>query len=255
MILSSTFAEADQRARIVEVQGERYRLRGYIGAAPVRGIYVEGNEANDNRLPQGFLVDQPPGSITHPHFHETDQFQVFVEGSGRMGKKPVDPVTVQFAAGHTPYGPIVAGEAGIRYFTLRRRWDPGAKYMPRMREKLVRGHQRQRLSPVLGRALIEGVVNLSEPRLTVLFGPEPDGLAAWLVRIGPGQSFAGPATEESAGCYHVVLGGALTENGSELGRLTCQFTSADEAPLSMTATRAGACVVVLQFPESGDRPS
>ena len=95
---------------------------------------MEGNETNDNGLPQGFLVSQPPGSVTPPHFHETNQFQVFVGGSGRLGKRRADPVTVQFAGGHTPYGPIAAGDRGIQYFTLRQSWDPGREVPARNAE-------------------------------------------------------------------------------------------------------------------------
>ena len=135
MLLATSTADAEKNTRAVDVHGQKYVLREYIGAAPTRGIYVDGNEANDNALPQGFLVTQPPGSVTRPHFHETNQFQVFVDGSGRFGKKDAYPLTVQYANGHTPYGPITAGDQGVMYFTLRQRWDPGAKYMPQMREK------------------------------------------------------------------------------------------------------------------------
>ena len=40
---------------------------------------------------------------------------------------------------------IVAGEEGVHYFTLRQRWDPGAKYMPQSRHLLRKGNQRTRL--------------------------------------------------------------------------------------------------------------
>ena len=131
MLLQRSASEARRNQRRIQVNGHEYVLSAYVGAAPVRGTYVDGNEVNDNALPQGFLVQQPPGSVTPPHFHEVNQFQVFVGGNGRMGKRPAGPVTVQYANGHTPYGPIVAGEQGVTYFTLRAAWDPGAKYMPK----------------------------------------------------------------------------------------------------------------------------
>ena len=126
MIVTTSFENAP--ARDVGVTGQVYRLWEFVGRAPVRGTYVEGNEANDNALPQGFLVQQPPGSVTRPHFHETNQFQVFVGGGGHFGKRPAAPLTVQYASGHTPYGPISANDEGLLYYTLRQRWDPGAKY-------------------------------------------------------------------------------------------------------------------------------
>ena len=84
MPLATSAAEAMQRCRQVEVNGRQYTLAEYVGAAPERGIYVEGNEANDNGLPQAFLVMQPPGAVTPAHFHEPNQFQVFVEGGGNL---------------------------------------------------------------------------------------------------------------------------------------------------------------------------
>lgn len=118
MLIATSTADAMQNQRRVVVNGRDYVLSEYFGAAPQRGRYVDGNETNDNGLPQGFLVDQPPGAVTLTHFHETNQFQVFVEGIGRMGKQPARPLTIQYANGHTPYGPIVASETGIKYFHL-----------------------------------------------------------------------------------------------------------------------------------------
>lgn len=139
MLLARSTEEARRNQRRIQVNGREYVLSAYIGAAPVRGMYVEGNEVNDNGLPQGFLVEQPPGSVTKPHFHEVNQFQVFVGGAGRLGKYAAGPLTVQYAGAHSPYGPIEAGNGGVIYFTLRAAWDPGAKYMPQSRDKLRRG--------------------------------------------------------------------------------------------------------------------
>ena len=111
MLLVTSASAAMQRTRQVHVNGRDYTLAEYVGAAPTKGVYVDGNEVNDNGLPQGFLVIQPPGAVTPAHFHEPNQFQVFVEGDGRIGAHPVTPLTVQYANGHTPYGPIVAADA------------------------------------------------------------------------------------------------------------------------------------------------
>ncbi len=247
MPLACTFEEAARRAREVDVLGERYLLREYVGNAPVRGIYVEGSEAHDNRAPQGFLVRQPPGSVTRPHFHETHQFQVFVGGGGRFGKKPVRPVTVQFAAGHTPYGPIVAGAQGVEYFTLRQRWDPGAKYMPRMREKLVRGHQRQALAtgielePPGARAGRAGV------DVELLMPPAPDGFLAQIVRAPAGAPIKGPEPASGGGQYHLVLAGALEWDGRPWERLACLWLYPEDPLLRGRAGPEGLELLTLQF--------
>ena len=128
MLMATKTNDAMKFEHEVHVNGHDYNLRQYVGNIPTRGQYIEDNEEKDNELPQGFLVYQPPGSVTPPHFHETNQFQVFVEGSGRVGRHAALPITVQYASGHTPYGPIEAGVTRVRYFTLRQQWDPGAKY-------------------------------------------------------------------------------------------------------------------------------
>jgi hypothetical protein len=122
MLLTTSATDAIQRSRQIEVNGRQYTLAEYVGAVPKKVVYVEGNEVNDN-----------------------GQFQVFVEGDGRIGAHTTTPPTVQYANGHTPYGPIVASAAGIQYFTLRQRWDPGAKYLPASRARLVTGNQRTRV--------------------------------------------------------------------------------------------------------------
>ena len=246
MLIATSISDADERRRVVDVHGQSYLLREFVGAVPRRGTYVEGNEANDDGLPQGFLVSQPPGSVTPPHFHETNQFQVFVGGSGRLGKRRADPVTVQFAGGHTPYGPIAAGERGVEYFTLRQAWDPGAKYLPAMRSRLVRGRQRQRLAPRVERPAAD-LARRPSPAVETLIEPEADGLGAELVRLGPGQRCVRPCGG-GGGQYQVVVAGSLVHGREELPRLSCRFASADEGECEIEAGPGGVALLALQFP-------
>ena len=255
MVISVSAAQADANARTIDVRGQAYVLREYVGAAPVRGTYVEGNESNDNALPQGFLVDQPAGSITHPHFHETNQFQVFVGGSGRFGKKEAQPVTVQYASGHTPYGPIVAGDDGVRYFTLRQRWDPGAKYMPQMRDRLQRGRQRQALIadlPVLDAAELS---QLKHNDTMNFLGPETDGLLGALVSVAPNMRVDLPDPALGMGQYQIVVAGSMRYGSGDadhdhslLERLSCQFVFADDGATHAEASDQGLQLLVLRFP-------
>jgi hypothetical protein len=254
MLLATSAAEAMQRARQVEVNGRLYTLAEYVGDAPKKGIYVDGNEINDNGLPQAFLVIQPPGAVTPTHFHEPNQFQVFVEGDGRIGAHPTTPLTVQYANGHTPYGPIVASDAGIQYFTLRQRWDPGAKYLPASRERLVKGNHRARVKGGLGvssdgeRAGREGV------EVETIFALEDDGLAGWLYRLGPNGACALPPPSKGGGQYLLVIGGALNVDGGELPKHSAVFVSPEEAAFRVAATSAGLDLLVLQFPVLGAAP-
>lgn len=241
----ASLAEASARQRTVDVHGQTYVLREFVGAAPLRGTYVEGSEATGDRRPQGFLVSQPPGAVTPAHFHESDQFQVFVAGDGHFGKQAVAPVTVQFAAGHTPYGPIRAGAKGVQYYTLRQRWDPGAKYMPAMRDRLVRGRQRQRLAP----AVTSGQAGHA---LTTLIPQEPDGLLACVYRLQAGGSLSGPDPASGGGQYQVVLHGALLHAGREYGRLSVSYVAPEDAYAPLVAGGDGLVLLVMQFPREAE---
>ena len=39
--------------------------------------------------PMAFLVEQDPGAVVGAHYHQADQFQVMVGGSGRLGTHDV----------------------------------------------------------------------------------------------------------------------------------------------------------------------
>lgn len=249
-MLHQRSAEAARRnRRRVEVNGHEYVLSAYIGMAPVRGMYVEGNEVNDNALPQGFLVQQPPGSVTPPHFHEVNQFQVFVGGDGRLGKNDAGPLTVQYAGGHTPYGPIEAGEKGVLYFTLRAAWDPGAKYMPKSRDRLRRGRQRQVMARPVTPYEAAALQVVAAPEVLPLIDREADGMAAWLLRLGPGMSARIPDPSDGGGQYHVVVGGSLVrEEGEAMPELSCLFATPDEPAYEARAGAGGLELLVLQFP-------
>ena len=249
MLIATSTAEAMRNQRQVHVNGHDYTLSGYVGAAPTRGKYVAGNEVNDNGLPQGFLVWQPPGSVTLPHFHETNQFQVFVEGHGSMGKHAAQPLTVQYANGHTPYGPITAGPSGVRYFTLRQRWDPGAKYMPGARDKLTKGNQRTRVKAGIAVTEADRRDLLNAPEVETIFEPEADGMAAWIYRFGSGQSVASPAAVATGGQYLVVADGELELNGQAYEKWSTAFVTQDENPPLLRSGSVGLDLLILQFPE------
>jgi hypothetical protein len=248
MPLATSAADAMQRSHKVEVNGREYTLAEYVGAVPRKGIYVEGNEVNDNGLPQAFLVVQPPGAVTPAHFHEPNQFQVFVEGEGRIGAHPTTPLTVQYANGHTPYGPIVASATGVQYFTLRQRWDPGAKYLPASREKLVSGNQRARVKGGLSLSSEAQRMDRETTIIDMVFAAEPDGLAGWLHRLGPKQTCTLPDPARGGGQYLVVASGSMLSGSVEYVRHSVAFISPDEMAFSPVAGAAGLDLLVLQFP-------
>ena len=249
MLIASKSSDAKRFEHKVHVNGHNYKLRQYVGNMPTQGQYVEGNEVNDNGLPQGFLVYQPPGSVTPPHFHETNQFQVFVAGSVKLGKHFASPLTVQYANSHTPYGPIEAGINGVRYFTLRQRWDPGAKYMPQSRERLRKGNQRTRIKaniPVSSEDQRRKRVSATcEP----IIDNETDGLGASIYYCGASNHLTLPNPSESGGQYLVVASGAMSYNSEFYEQWSTIYVTRDEEAFEVHTGQEGLDLLLLQFPK------
>src|SRR5690606_27569973 len=104
--------------------------------------------------------------------------------------------------------------------TLRRAWDPGAKYMPASRARL---RPPPRRSAIAEPAALAAPGTLREARLTAVMEAQPDGLAAWLLE-GPAGASLTPPAPAGDGQYHVVLrglAGALPARG-------CAFVDAGE---------------------------
>ena len=59
-----------------------------------------------------------------------------VQGGGSLGKHDIGTVAVHYTDAYSAYGPIVAAQEGVSWFTLRNAWDPGARYMPAHRQQL-----------------------------------------------------------------------------------------------------------------------
>jgi hypothetical protein len=195
--------------------------------------------------PVAFRVEQDPGTVSEPHFHQANQFQVFVEGDGFLGKTPVREVTVQYADAYTPYGPIVAGPNGVAYMTLRNGWDPGALFMPGAREQL-------RAFAKKPRAIVTATpVDSAPPTVSAreeLIAPGADGLEAACWRIAPGETLTGPDPATGGGQYWVCLAGDDTNATTPMQRLSCLFLTPDEPRRTAAAGAAGLQMLVLQFP-------
>lgn len=224
--------------------GKPFHRRLYMGSEPTRGGMVE--EAKRS-MPQAYLIEQPANTTVAPHFHDTNQFQVFVHGGGAFGKRPVDGLMVHYAGAHTPYGPIVAGDDGAHYLTLRNHWDSGAKVMPENRHKLRKLQRVHRMAQ-----------NVDIPAATVLTSKvvectdlvplEGDGLGVRRFDAGPALEFAAAFEWEGAGAYAFVIGGAVEHEGAIYETHSLIYRTPDEAPLTLTASAEGASVLLLQFP-------
>lgn len=198
--------------------------------------------------PQAFVVEQAPGAIVHPHFHQVDQFQVAIEGGGALGRHPLAPLTVHFAGAYTGYGPIRPGPDGLKYLTTRARADvSGALFLPAARARMKARPRRNRFAgPIVpsGAAALAGRRDIAVETAM----EDEDGLGAWYFRLPPAGLAVLPTPGEGDGETLWVAAGALALAGAWRDRGTALFLSPDEPPQRVEAGPAGAELLVLRFP-------
>jgi hypothetical protein len=187
-----------------------------------------------------------------PHFHEVDQFQVFVAGNGSLGrgKDGAAPLSIHYADHHTGYGPINAGPQGYAYFTLRAKSDPGAHYLhkPGYREALKPSAKRHGVADGIALCTEPVLMELKETKVERLM-PEldGDGLGVSMIRMGPGLAFAGPDPRVTGGQYYLVVNGSLEFGGAQYSKWSAVFLTAEESPLAFKAGPKGVEALLLQF--------
>lgn len=226
-----------------------YYVTRYLGALPDN---VDPTKPAGKKLrlaAQAYLVEQPPHSTIPPHYHDTNQYQVFLDGAAVFGKQPVGPLAVHYASGHTPYGPIVCEDSGVIYLTLRNCWDSGGKSMPQSRKTLQKVKRRFHM--------VEDIA-VPDPKATKgvaqdqLLPCEADGLGVSRFTLGPGAASDLALPYAGAGRYAMVLAGSVTAQGKMLTKASCLYVAEDRA--NAVAGPEGAVVLVMQFPPEAVPP-
>ena len=241
MILSVSAAEVAQR---------RARIQGAIAGPSWRTNYLGtfGVTSADGP-PLAFRVDMGAVTVTRPHFLEVDQYQVFLDGCGRLGRHEITKLGVHYADHHSAYGPVAAGDTGFSYLTLRPRQDSRIVYSdePEARQRVLPGKRRQYTIANI-RLCIEPVMAAREqPDLEPLFEAQADGLAAFVLRLGAGMSAAIPDTAECGGQYIFVANGGLVTGRDRLPAHSLMWCGPGEA-LEICAAETGLEALLLRFP-------
>ena len=213
----------------------------------------EAPPAADIVYPMAFLVEKDPAAIVKPHFHQADQYQVIVQGDGRLGVHDVATVSVHYTDGYSAYGPIVAAGEGISWFTLRNAWDPGARYMPAERRQLREArarfqHREATCGPIAPLSETE-LAALTEVSGAPVIEHGKDGLGTWRYTVPSLGSAAGPDPASGGGQFWLVTAGtARVPGGALLPVNSCVFVAPDDVALAMTAGPLGADLLCMQFP-------
>jgi uncharacterized protein YjbI with pentapeptide repeats len=200
-------------------------------------------------MPMASFVEQLAHTMIPSHFHAVNQFQVVVEGQGTLGKRAVYPWTVHYTNGFTGYGPLCAAAAGMAFFTFRNRWDAGgARYFPAGQSFMQPAPKRHHL---VGPLVLSNAVALHRRQhatCDLVLALEDDGLAAWVLRLGPNMRTHAPDPAYGGGQYLLVAGGTLLHDGATLPRLSCLYVSADTGPFVLQSGAEGLETLLLQFP-------
>lgn len=251
MILSadSTIAHQTSRRRT----GNGWHTT-YIGKN--RNTLREGEAAPDPGIvyPMAFLVEKDAAAIVHPHFHQADQYQVIVQGGGRLGVHDVGTVSVHYTDSYSAYGPIIAADEGIAWFTLRNAWDAGARYMPAerrlLRESRARFQHREATCGPLAPLSDAELAALADVSGAAVIEETRDGLGTWRHTVRPGGVARGPDPSTGGGQFWLVTAGmAHVPGGALLPVNSTVFVGPDDQPLAMTAGPSGADLLCMQFPK------
>jgi rubredoxin len=195
--------------------------------------------------PMGFLVEGDHERVIRPHYHENDQFQVIVSGGGVLGKHKLSVHAVHFSRAYTPYGPINFGADGLSFLTLRARKDPGAQYLPELRDKLISVQKRDPWqvteAPDFTRT---GDVNL-RPFAQI---KDNRGLAAYALSMKPHARTTAPDHTQSGGQNIVVTKGSLIHQGKEYKAVSIGFVKPHEAAWEFVAGPEGLEALILNYP-------
>ena len=248
MIHAMSADEAMKRRRVVRSPGSGIEHWGaeYFGTRWPSGI--AGTE------PQALVAELTPNEHVPAHYHGVEQFQIFTEGNGKMGRNVLQPVTIQYKDNHTAYGPVISGDQGLNFYAMRIRTAAEAKpryaHEPDYREKMKPSKRRHLISaPVLVSTEVV-MAHRKEPAWERALEVQQydDGLDAHVARLGAGMEMDGPNPHRSGGYYLFVINGELRHEGALYPRWSMIVVTRDESAYRLKAGPRGVEALVLEFP-------
>jgi len=218
--------------------------------APGRGggttqIPIFGSRDNPN-LPLASLNQLDPGLYSSTHFHIVDQFQVIVDGKGKLGRHALAPYGVHFSRAYTPYGPLVsdAGD-GLKFFVMRAHPDTGSqrdlahlKQIPNREPWQITRAVNFPVQSATADMTLEPIPGIQDER----------GLAAYALSMKPHAKAIAPDPSHGDGQYVIVVKGSLFHGGGEYRALSMLFVYPNEGPFKLHAGAQGLEALALNFP-------
>ena len=217
----------------------------------IPGTMIKFFGSRDNpELPHAVLNQRDSGrAYTNPtHFHIRDQFQVFTDGKGKLGKHDLAPNCVHFTRAYTQYGPLVSDpNTGLSFFALRAHLDAGGQHLPEEREQLAKAMDRR---PWQVTRHFDFPAPASDTVLQEITGIQDEqGLAAYTLIMRPKAKTHAPDPAIGDGQYLVVLGGGLLHDGKMQNAPALVFVRPEDGPFQIHAGEQGLQALVLNFPQ------
>ena len=204
---------------------------------------------NDPLLsPTVALIEQPPNFEFMPHFHRQNQFQVFVDGSGTLGRQTLAPVVVHYAGAFTGYGPLVAGPQGITYFTLRPVCESGFITLAQRQEQMIVGPKRHAHSESIKVASVTDMQAWTRTHEEYVIALGEDGLGARLVNLPSHANIECTHPVGSQGQFIFVLQGSALTSDYSLGVWEQLYVTQDEVIPQIIAGEQGVQFLCLSVP-------
>lgn len=243
LIGTVTQARSNRRERAIR------SAPGVSGGHIFRSDLIPETGDSESDAPNCKLIEQQPKAVLQSHFHVVDQFQIMVAGDGLLGKHKILPYTVHFAAKHTGYGPIIAGEQGLHYMVFRLGKDAGAGYLPEQRDEMKDLPRRHVMGPPVGclsdaeRQSLAGTVEHQA------IAAQADGLLATAYQAPAQQTITGPSPSTGRGQFIYIAAGSAQFEGSPVEAGTTIFIAPHEQALALTTGIKGAEILLMQFPK------
>jgi hypothetical protein len=235
------------------IAGLRSRGEARRRQAPAMGVIfhkAEWMDSGDDPLlsPTVSLIEQPPGFEFMSHFHRQNQFQVFVGGSGAIGRHTLAPVVVHYAGAYTGYGPLVAGPEGIQYFTLRPVCESGFIPVSQRQSQMLPGPKRHAHSESIAVASTKEMRCWTQACDKFVIPLGADGMGARLVSLPAQATWTCMHPVGSQGQFVFVLQGTAVVTGHALGQWEQLYATHDEAPPVVSAGKEGVQFLCLTVP-------
>lgn len=240
MISFGTRSHSESRRRPLDMMGKLF----------YKGEWMESGQ-DPSYSPTVFLAEQPPDTELLPHFHRQNQFQLFVEGEGTIGKERIGPVTVHYAGAYTGYGPIHSEGGWLKYFTIRSVFDTGITWSTEWRSKMIRGPKRH-AEAAAGRPWTSvQLAALQHGRHETVIAADA-GMGAEQFMLPPNAPQAVAPIPDSVGCFIFVLAGSALVDGHTLSPWESAFLPASDGNILTTAGAQGAQLIALHMPQTAE---